>query len=100
MADIENLEFKKWTIRKMILYTAGIISGCLMIGYQGGQIKSRFVDDERRLARVEAWQETKDREEHERTMKKIYSCTYPFFNLKDLGIYSPLCNENYLVTNP
>jgi len=84
----------------MILYTVGIISTCFMIGYQGGQIRSWANTTDNRITKVEEWQANKDREEHERALKKIYSCTFPYFNLNDMGIGEPICNENYLATNP
>lgn len=102
MTDFDRIQFKNWTIAKMVIYTAGIISTCLTIGYQGGKIIARFDDTEKRLVKVETWQADKDREGHMRAMHKIYSLVYPDFNFNDLevGDYCTIYHEDIVFDEP
>jgi hypothetical protein len=53
MTDIEKLQFKNWTIAKMVVYTIGIISTCLTIGYYGGDWQAWRTDTEKRVSKLE-----------------------------------------------
>lgn len=55
MTDFDKIEFKNWTIAKMVVYTGGIIGICLTIGAVGGNWQEWRTRTEQRVNTIEEW---------------------------------------------